>query len=141
VRNLWQHSIDAALLLSIELRSPLQTFFRNAVYNSPLFSGTEFQGEPDGDRKLLFSRHSDSRIRCGAIPYLPERANKDHARATKRMCAHGTCGKRRQARIAPKMKDANASRSGARAWTSISLLFKRVLKPRQPVPITHSKGA
>jgi hypothetical protein len=56
-------------------------------------------------------------------------ANKNHARATKRMCAHGTCGKRGKARIAPKMKDANASRSGAREWTSIFLLFKRVLKP------------
>jgi len=35
-------------------------------------------------------------------------ANKDHARATKRMCAHGTCGKRGHARIDPKMKHTNA---------------------------------
>ena len=35
-------------------------------------------------------------------------ANKNHARAAKRMCAHGTCGKRWQARIDPKMKQTTA---------------------------------
>jgi hypothetical protein len=41
-----------------------------------------------------------------AVQFLTCRrdANKDHARTTKKMCAPGTCGKRRKARTAPEMK-------------------------------------